>query len=91
MKDSITITLNEICWIDNGKENKCKCKKCYFSQDESESISTNLYSKNYGWFLNITDEENNQYRIDLKMMNLNGHKKSMEKLLIKNGFIKDEK
>jgi hypothetical protein len=91
MNDSIKITLNEICWVDNGNEIKCKPKNCHFSYDETEAIQTNLYRRNHGWFLNITDEENNVYKLDLKMMNLNGHKKSIEKILKKNDLIKSNK
>ena len=40
-----------------------------------------MYSRNTGWHLVLTDTDDKIHNLDLKNMNLNGHKKSIEKHL----------
>jgi hypothetical protein len=41
----------------------------------------NMYSRNTGWHFVLTDSDDKINSLDLKNMNLNGHKQSIEKQL----------
>ena len=89
MNDGIIIKNNEIQWKDDGNHKMCNAIRCDFYQDESESFSITM-GKNYGWFLEIIDDQKQKHILDLKTFNLNGHKNSIEKYLIKQGLMKAE-
>lgn len=79
--DKIIIADNKISWFNNDKENSCSLKSHKFEIQKTECLSMNMYSQNTGWHLVMTDNDDKIHSLDLKTMNLNGHKKSIEKNL----------
>ncbi len=82
--DRIIIHGNTIKWQDNGKWVECVVKEFTFKIKKSNCISVGLSLSNLGWHMDLLDQENNSHCLDLKSMNLNGHKLSMEKIINKN-------
>ena len=79
--DKLIIADNDISWLNNDEKKSCSLKSYKFEIHQTDCISINRYSLNTGWHLVMTDKDDKINSIDLKTMNLNGHKKSIEKHL----------
>ena len=79
--DKLIISKDKISWFNNDKKKTCSLKSYKFEIQKTECISMNMYSQNTGWHLVMTDNDDKIHCLDLKTMNLNGHKKSIEKQL----------
>jgi len=79
--DQIIIADNKISWLNDDKQEICSLKTYKFEIHQTDCISINRYSLNTGWHLVMTDKDDKIHSIDLKTMNLNGHKNSIEKHL----------
>jgi len=79
--DKLTIADNTISWCNNDETKSCSIKSYKFKIQKTDCVSMNMYSRNTGWHLELTDTADTIHSLDLKNMNLNGHKKSIEKQL----------
>ena len=79
--DRILIHNGEVRWWNNAKVNSIKPSAFTFEMKRTNCISMNLYSSNVGWHLRLTDKDGKTKSIDLKMLNLNGHKMAIEQQL----------
>ena len=79
--DKLIIADNNISWFNNDKKKSCSLKSYKFEIQKTDCVSMNMYSQNTGWHLVMTDNNDKIHRLDLKTMNLNGHKNSIEKHL----------
>jgi len=78
MRDSITINGNTIFWSNSGNIHECQIANYKFDLEKSEALNSSLIGTNLGWHLKINDTNGKNHSLDLKTMNLNGHKKAME-------------
>ena len=65
----------------NDKKKICSLKSYKFEIQKTDCVSMNMYSRNTGWHLILKDADDKIHSLDLKNMNLNGHKNSIEKHL----------
>ena len=79
MRDSITINGNSLSWSNSGTNHQCQMASYKFDFEKSEAMNSNLIGANLGWHLKIKDTQGENHSLDLKTMNLNGHKKAIEK------------
>ena len=79
--DKLIIADNDISWLNNDEKKSCSLKSYKFEIQKTDCVSMNMYSRNTGWHLVLTDADDKIHSLDLKNMNLNGHKKSIEKHL----------
>ena len=79
--DKLIIADNDISWLNNDKKKSCSLKSYKFEIQKTDCVSMNMYSRNTGWHLVLTDADDKIHSLDLKNMNLNGHKNSIEKHL----------
>ena len=79
--DKLIIADNKISWFNNDKKKICSLKSYKFEIQKTDCVSMNMYSRNTGWHLILTDADDKIHSLDLKNMNLNGHKNSIEKHL----------
>ena len=79
--DKLIIADNTITWYNNDEKKSCSMKSFKFKIQKTDCVSMNMYSRNTGWHLELTDTADTIHSLDLKNMNLNGHKKSIEKHL----------
>ena len=79
--DKLIIADNNISWLNNDEKKSCSMKSYKFEIHKTDCVSMNMYSRNTGWHLVLTDADDKIHSLDLKNMNLNGHKKSIEKHL----------
>ena len=81
--DKIIVVDNSISWFNNDKKKSCALKSYKFEIQKTDCVSMNMYSRNTGWHLILTDADDKIHSLDLKNMNLNGHKNSIERHLKK--------
>lgn len=79
--DRMLIRNGDVRWWNNAKVNSIKPSAFKFEMKRTNCVSMNLYSSNVGWHLILTDDSGKTNSIDLKMLNLNGHKLAIEQNL----------
>jgi len=82
--DKIILDENLIKWQDDGQWVECRIKEFSFSLKKSDCISVSLSLSNIGWHLDLIDTNGESHSIDLKSLNLNGHKMSIQKAINRN-------
>lgn len=81
--DRLVIKDGVVRWWNNDNTYSFKPENFQFELKKTDCVSLNLYSSNIGWHLMLMDNEGKKKSIDLKMLNLNGHKITIERELRK--------
>jgi len=81
MQDSITIGKDFMYWVDNKEAKTVKPASFNFTLDKSEALGLGLIGTNLGWHLIVKDDAGVIHSLDLKTMNLHGHKRAIAKIL----------
>jgi hypothetical protein len=90
MHDSITIDKDFMHWEDNKEAKTVKPASFNFTLDKSEALGLGLIGTNLGWHLIVKDDVDVIHSLDLKTMNLHGHKQAIMNTLKKQNIPADE-
>lgn len=90
MQDSITIGKDFMHWEDNQEAKTVKPASFNFTLDKSEALGLGLIGTNLGWHLIVRDDAGVIHSLDLKTMNLQGHKQAIMSTLKKQNIPADE-
>ena len=80
--DFIRIKDNLLAFKDNDKEGSIEFKYLEIEKRKTEALEFKMSGDATGPFLIAIDQQNKEHAFDLKMMNLNGHVRSIKKYIV---------
>jgi hypothetical protein len=80
--DFIYLNGNSLAFKDNEKEGSIEFKSISIEERKTEAFEFKMSGDATGPFLIAIDQQNKEHAFDLKMMNLNGHVRSIKKHIV---------